>query len=121
MTSGRIKTFTFRPGSLTAASTGLFSVFSEHPINGVFDTGNYSANGSMVLLTSGTSSEQIWTFEGTADADKIAYPMIYAVDNSNTTGSPQAFVRRVVRTPLNLIGSGLGDGKSGLGFTIYYD
>lgn len=121
----RIKEYTFSPGSLTSTAGGTLSSFSDHSINGTiqkiyFDAGNHTATGSIFIFTSGANAEQIWLKKDNLDTDQLVYPFVYAVDNTNTTGSPQAFTQRVINGPLRVLGSGLGASKSGLGLTVFY-
>ena len=121
----RIKNISFPVGSLTASSAGRFNVYSEQPFNGVikkiqFEAGNYGANGSIFVNISGGVSEQILLKKGGTNADFTSYPLVYGVDNVNATGSPSMFTEYVGQSTIQLIGSGLGATKSGLGLTVYY-
>lgn len=120
----RIKTYKFQPNELTSDSNGNLSVYSDRPINGtihkiVFEAGNYTSTGSLWTFVSGTSNEQIYLKKGVS-SNFVAYPFVYTEDLSSATGSPYAFNYRVAQDHLCIAGSGLGNGKSGLGLTIHY-
>lgn len=72
---------------------------------------NISSPGSIWIAESGTDIE-VWRkndlTSGLSDFD--AYPFIYGVDSTNTTGSPQAYFPRVTNTKIYLAGSGFTSG-----------
>lgn len=122
----RVKNFRFGANELIANAAGLFDSFSApFVVNGAiqkidFTTGNYGANGSLFILVSGTE-ELIWKRNGTANTNAIGvYPFVYPVNNANTTGSPQAFTQRTINGVIHIVGSGLGNTKSGVGLDITY-
>ena len=124
----RIKNYTFSIGSLTAASTGLFGVYSDHPINGeilkIFIGSNtWTATGSLQLFPSGTTAENIFTITsgtttGNVSESRIVYPFVYQVTNLDVQSG--AGVNRIVSDPLFLVGSGVGNSTSGLNVTVWY-
>lgn len=132
----RIKDYFFTTGSspqsnLVATAGGIVNTYSNFSVNGaiqkiVFIPGNYTATGSLQVQVSGTNELILNIISGTnamvgsQTNPVILYPFIYNVDSSNTTGSPQTYTNRVINAPLQLIGSGLGNGTSGLGVFIHY-
>jgi len=126
----RVKTYTYSISSLTAASTGLLDAYTDHAINGTiqklfWDAGNHAATGSLIVTVSGIG-ESILSFTsgtlyGMTSEDFTKY-LRYATATS--TGSPIALTDAGAQITVNdiirVVGSGLGNGKSGLGFTIYY-
>ena len=128
--SERVKSYFFPIGSLTADSDGLFNIYSNHNLNGtiqsvVFQTNNYTTTGSIILFASGLGNsgtdlnEQILKIRA-GSTSQTFYPVVYGEQNNNVTGSPQAFIQTVIQSPLRVVGSGLGDSKSGLGIQVYY-
>lgn len=125
MRPNRIKEYMFSIGSLTADANGRFEIFSDCTINGTIQkieyaaTASWAAAGSILVTISGPN-EQIWYYSGACQTATTVYPFVYGQNNANITGSPQVAVRRVINSPLRIVGSGLGAGKSGLGLTVYY-
>jgi hypothetical protein len=74
--------------------------------------------GSLIVQISGTN-EQIALFSSgaTNTTYNIQHPFVYAVDNTNTTGSPWTSVRRVVNSPLNIVGSNMYETR----VKVYYN
>jgi hypothetical protein len=123
--SNRIKEFKFTTADLVADASGNIETYSENPLNGtiqkvVFEAGNYTATGSLYVNVSGAVIEPVWQKINGVNADSIAYPTIYTENNEGTTGSPDSFTQRVVNSTIQIVASGLGNGKSGLGLTVYY-
>lgn len=126
----RIKEYIFSIGSLTADANGRFDVFTDHTINGTIQSvsfldANYTATGSLLLfqsglLNSGTNGNDLVLKLRAGSENSVFYPVAYGELNTNTTGSPQAFTQMVVHAPLRLVGSGLGNGTSGLGYIVRY-
>lgn len=125
----RIKSYRFTVSELTSAA-GNLDIYTQHAVNGTlqkieFLGGNYTATGSLLLSTSGTT-EGIFNFtsgtvQGNVAQASFAHPIVYATDLNGVAGSPQTFVQRVIGGEiLRIIGSGLGTGKSGLGLNIIY-
>ena len=105
----RIKNYTFEQFSVTGSN---FSYSSESPLNGEIlkvRVQNITSPGSMFInddditvwsrlsLTSGLS-----TFE--------VYPVVYPVNELNTTGSPLVITNRVTNNIISLTGSGFTSG-----------
>jgi hypothetical protein len=82
-----------------------------------------SSPGSLWIAESGTNIELWRTNALTSGLVPFnSYPIIYGVDKTNVTGSPQAFTNMVTNTTLYLAGSGFTSG-TGTVFgpvTIYY-
>lgn len=126
----RIKSYNFPIGSLTADANGRYSVYSEYPLNGtiqnvtILDT-NYTATGSVMLFESGLGNSgtalngQILKIRAGSE-NSTFYPVTYGELSNNVTGSPQAFTQHVIQSTLRIVGSGLGNGTSGIGLRIYY-
>ena len=71
-------------------------------------------NGSLWIAESGTNIE-IWRSNALASGTNRlydVYPFVYPVDSINTTGSPQAFTRRIVNSPIYYAGSGFTSGTT---------
>lgn len=125
----RIKTISFPAGSLVADAAGLFDVYTHYPPNGTiqkieFKGGNYTATGSMLLSVSGTG-ETLLNFSSGTDQGNLAdgtivYPHVFTFDVNSVTGSPNIASQRVINDLVRLVGSGLGNGKSGLGVNVVY-
>jgi|TARA_R100000501_G_C2565729_1_gene74574 hypothetical protein len=123
--SNRIKEFKFTTSDLIADASGNIETYSERPLNGtiqkvIFEAGNYTATGSLYVNISGGVSEPVWQKINNVNADSVAYPTVYTEDNEATTGSPDSFTQRVINSTVQIVASGLGSGKSGLGLTVYY-
>ena len=119
----RIKEYFFNVGSLTAASTGLFDVYSDHVINGtiqnIFIGSNiYTNTGSILVFESGTNSLIMRSRAGSML--QTLYPIIYGETNQNVTGSPQAYTQNVINSHIRVVGSGVGNGASGAGIWVRY-
>lgn len=72
------------------------------------------SNGSLWIAESGTDIE-IWRSNALASGTNRLYdiyPFVYPVDSVNTTGSPQAFLRRIVNSPIYYAGSGFTSGTT---------
>ena len=124
----RIKFVNFPLGSLTANADGLFSVYSREDPNGFLKSiqilsNTFGANGSLFLIKSGTE-EVLWRKEGSAGVSGITHPKVRSVDDVNLTISGGNgyvdFSDITLFGKLRLIGSGLGNGTSGLGINIEY-
>jgi len=124
----RVKESIFRVGSLTADAAGLFDVYSPEVVNGTIQSVTIGSNtftntGSLILMESGTVPAVGNTIIQTRAGSMMqtVYPIVYG--NANTgggIGSPQAFVRPVINGQLRLVGSGLGNGTSGLIYMVRY-
>lgn len=125
----RIKEFRFESTDLTASAAGRFDSFSNRPLNGTVQKiellgGNFAATGSIQITISGTGEIIMDLVSGTsqgnvADGTQI-YPHVYTFDNSVTTGSPSSATQRTMHDLIRVVGSGLGNAKSGLGLNIIY-
>lgn len=129
----RIKEYRFPIADITSSSAGLFDAYTSHPINGKIlsiqrDVSNYTATGSLTLLASGTA-QNIWrmisgTIVGAVTLEQVSYPRAFANYEINTVISGTTAHTEVVEIPvstvLHLVGSGLGDSKSGISITIQY-
>jgi hypothetical protein len=117
MRPNRIKNVTFSAFTVNGSNLGPF--YSDIVANGEIlkvTVGNVTSPGSLIIAESGTAIE-VWrrnnVTSGLASFD--SYPFVYPVDNTNVTGSPQAFVIRVTNNLLYLTGSGF---TSGTGITF---
>lgn len=124
----RVKEYIFSTGSLTANADGLFSVYTDHSLNGVIQSvtlgsNTYTNTGSVILYVSGTDNvaqnDRIMTLRA-GSMMQTFYPVVYGTLNSAVTGSPQAFEQNVINGPLRVVGSGLGNGTSGLTLVVRY-
>ena len=129
----RIKEWRFEGSGLTPTSgTDLsWKLFTSGPggredtFNGEIINIEYNSNdvGSIYLCVSGTN-ELIWynnAASGTA-GPTVVYPVVYNVDNSNTSISGTAYssvTRRIVHSPLYVGGSGAEGGSIGH-FVVHY-
>lgn len=128
--STSVRQYVFTTGSLIADANGNLSTYTNQSINGTiqkifFDAGNWTATGSLQIFESGANLTPLWAIiSGTATshvrADQLIYPFVYGTNNGNITGSPQVFFLPVVNGPIQLIGSGLANGASGLSLQIFY-
>ena len=127
----RIKNYRFTVGSLTANSDGLFSVYSDHSINGTIHSiyagsNTYTNTGSLLLFQSGTdngtNNQDLILQLRTGSRMQTFYPVqVGHYFTSIPTGAGStAFVNFVINGPLRLVGSALGDGTSGLIYDVRY-
>ena len=130
----RIKNIDFPIGSLTSSAGGIIDIYSERPINGrikkvILQAGNYTATGSVEIRISGAASEVIFsltsgTSQGMTTQNNIWYPQTLVSESTGPLGvaatSGGIWTDMVADSTINIIGSGLGNGKSGLGLTVYY-
>lgn len=131
MRPNRVKSCNFSITNLTADTSGNLSTESK-AINGVlqkveFYGGNYTATGSILVTVSGTGESLIsyvsGTTRGNVAAGGVVYPQVKSVDNVGVVISGtgyEAVTCRVINAPVIIVGSGLGNGKSGLGVSIVY-
>ena len=128
----RIKTYRFADADLTANAGGVIDIYSEHPLNGEMlaiqvEGNTYTATGSVWLYVSGTN-ENLWYMKsGTATSNIAAgdtyFPRAYTrVAEANTliSGTTGPIEKIPLNSILNFIGSGLGNGTSGVGLNIVY-
>jgi hypothetical protein len=112
-------------------SGASFTLTSNYSLNGIL-TGirikenNFTATGSLSLVCSGTG-ETIWNLVSGTVTNNVAqsglyYPVTYCRNSVNTDLSGTSPI--ITEIPLfgqyQLVGAGLGTGKSGLGFTLIY-
>lgn len=118
---------------MTSDADGLFNVYSDHTINGTiksvnFLDGNYTATGSILVFASGLGNsgtalnELIMRFRAGSE-NQTFYPYVTMFDNQGVTGSFTNHLittENIIHAPVRLVGSGLGDSKSGVGLIINY-
>ena len=64
--------------------------------------------GSLFIFISGLEEQLMSYSSGISNTDYTNnYPIVYSSDNSNTTGSPQGFTRRIINGPLHIVGSNM--------------
>lgn len=119
----RIKEHRFDSGSITSNSNGLFNVYSDQSINGVLQSvtlspNSYTETGSILLFESGTFNTLLLQLR--AGSVGTCHIFTYGTDQQGVTGSPYAFVQPVLNGPLRVVGSGLGNGTSGLAIVARY-
>jgi hypothetical protein len=135
-----IKTYTFPTSSITSstgAGSGLFSTYTTEQLNGTLKviaigSNNWEATGSLYLKHSGLGfSIDVWSMQsGTATECLENAPIAFiprgimrTTENVLMSGTLAAGMLGDI--PLygtyQLIGSGLGAGKSGLGVTLVYE
>ena len=114
----RIRQYNFAVGSLIGDSKYV-DTYSDEIVNGEilkisYSGGNWSANGSVWLMTSGTN-ETIWYRQGTANQPFQIYPFVYGTDAGGSSGSPHIGANRVVsaqEATLRVVASGIGAGSA---------
>lgn len=124
----RVKEYIFSTGSLTANSDGLLSVYSDHSLNGTIQSisvgsNTYTNTGSYLIYASGTDNvnqQNLFIRFRVGSMLTTLYPIVYGDTNQQGTGSPQAFVQNIINAPLRVVGSGLGNGTSGVNLTVRY-
>lgn len=120
ISDSRIEVFRF---NLVSNSAGNISSYTDYSLNGEIKSIKYKptdfeTTGSLFIRASGTN-ELIYTQLDNLDAVQVQYPKVYANDKNGATGSPFVFVDICVNSPLFLVGSGVGDSKTGV-LEIYY-
>jgi hypothetical protein len=111
----RVKEVILQGLTTTSGTIGSnFGYYSED-INGEILKISYLNNvtaGSLSLYVSGTN-ELLWQRANISGVGwQVAYPFVYRVDSSNTTGSPHSVDCRIVNgLPLYYCGSGFGGGS----------
>lgn len=128
--AGAINEYRFPTGSLVASAGGIINVTSNVSLNGTIqkitmETSTYTGTGSLQFFASGTPADLILGFTsgtifGNVGGGFIVYPMAYPQGTNGVTGSPQAFVRPTINGPIQIIGSGLGNGTSGLSIVVQW-
>ena len=135
MRPNRIKNFKFEIGSLTANSSGQFSVYSKYPLNGLI----YGVHIGQSTWTSSTGS----LFLNASGPEIVIWSMVSGTDRGDGVGTsgvtfPRATTVRTNSVPLSgangyaefalapvnsimhLVGSGLGNGTSGIELNVIY-
>jgi len=130
-----IKEYRFTSDEMTANSAGNIDVYSQYPINGrIVAIQNYGANapgswiktGSILCYESGGAQTQQFIQEITSgtntslgvNASLRHYP---SAQTLNTGGSVVAnYIDIPINNVMRIVGTGLGDTKSGLGLNIFY-
>jgi hypothetical protein len=140
MRDSRIKTYTFQVGDLTANnvspnSGGNFCSYTSHALNGTLKglymyQNNYTLVGSMFLEISGLQNIETWKIISGTTTNNVGtsggtVPLCWArTNNDNTilsgTNSIGVYSEISLFGVYRLVGSSIGTGKSGLGFTIVY-
>ena len=127
----RIKNYVFPIGSLTANEDGLFSVYSDHTINGTIHSisvgsNTYTNTGSIAIYASGTDNatqqDLIMRFRAGSKITSF-YPFTYMHDNQSIIGSQtnvSQYTQYIMNAPLRVVGSGLGASTSGLYLNVRY-
>lgn len=130
----RVKEYIFPIGSITSNAAGSLSVFSDHTLNGTIQNvewvaGNHAAAGSILLFASGIGNSgiglagQIMNISGIS-VNSVNYPSAQFVDLNGAVlsglDSISPPVQHVINSPLRVVGSGLGDSKSGLALIVRY-
>lgn len=126
----RIKDYVFRAGSLTANVSGLFDSYSDNSVNGTVQSITLGSNtftntGSISVFLSGTDNsvqqDLILRFRVGSMMQNL-YPFVSAVDNQAVqwTAGSNVPVQPVMNGIIRVVGSGLGNGTSGLYLTVRY-
>jgi len=126
----RIQTYRFATSSLIANADGNIDIYTSYPLNGNLKSiqniaGNQTATGSLVFSLSGTG-ETIFSLISGANCVSVnftTYPRAPASNTSNVSiGSAVGdfYVEIPLDTVIRVVGSGLGNLKSGLGLNITY-
>jgi len=126
----RIKTYRFPVGSLVASAGGIIDIHTHTPLNGLLQAveytgGNYGGTGSLQILLSGTNTQLLVIKSGTAFGNDIAtgdaiYPRAITRGTDGSSQSGLNYAEMPLNTVIRIIGSGLGNQKSGTGFSIGY-
>jgi spore germination protein YaaH len=128
MKESRLEVYNFNVGSfVNDANLNTNILYSDIPINGeivkvAYTVGTWAQAGSLNITVSGTN-EPILYMNNNLNASQIVYPIVYPVSNLNVTGSPQAFMRRVLGNEgiLKVSASGVGPiGSICNGLSVYY-
>lgn len=120
-------------GSLTATATGIIDTYMPNPINGFLQTviwqaGNHTATGSLFITISGANTTILTLTSGATTgmvaADFTKYPRVVT---DSTLGIKQSgangfnnFAEIPINGVIHVVGSGLGNGTSGLGLNFTY-
>lgn len=131
--AGTIEEYRFELADLSASSAGLFDLYSTHSINGTIESitflnNSFAAAGSLLIFpsglqNSGTNTGGLVIRTRAGSTNTTIYPRTYTYDNQFVIGSGTSDSARekiVVNEPIRLVGSGLGNGTSGIGVIIRY-
>lgn len=129
--SSRINEVRFSIGSLTADADGLFNVYTSTPLNGAIQkifvgSNTYTNTGSLLFFVSGTTNGVnnqgliLQLRAGSRIQDFYPVRVVHTFDGIQTNAGSIAYAQSVINTPLRIVGSGLGNGTSGLGVIINY-
>ena len=129
--AGTINEFIFNVGSLTADSDGLFSIYSQTSINGTIHSigvgsNNHTNTGSLLFFTSGTDNgiNNNGLILQLRAGSKMAtfYPVrpVHNFDGILPNAGSTTYIQSVSNEPFRVVGSGLGDGTSGLKVVVRY-
>lgn len=119
----------FTASQLTASAGGVVTAAYTPAINGPILAirgfgSNFTATGSLQFLESGTDLPILNFTSGTAQGNVAAKfgvrPAVYGFGPSAESGSPYLTLPPVVNGPIYVIGSGLGNGKSGAGISVLW-
>jgi len=119
----RIKTYLFtNAGSLTSDAKGNLDTYSKHPLNGELlavgvGTNDWTATGSIVTLVSGGYASVLGAVRGTTVGDTVTVKV--PVLNTGAA-STLTELHPAMNDVLHIVGSGLGNSKSGLSIRIVY-
>ena len=124
VSSNRVKEYIFsNVGSLTAPATGVIAAqYSEYGLNGEIlgvhiGTTNWTNTGSLQILSSGTRNHVIGTIRSVAQG---AFYFSSATLLPTGAASTLTETRPISVGPIYVIGSGLGDSKSGTALSVLY-
>ena len=131
----RVKEYNFTVGSLTADANGRFDAYTSHALNGtikgvaIYESNWTNSAGSLLLNVSGLETTA-WsmvsgTVRNTGVADSgLTLPLATTIKTNavpiSGTGGYVAFQEIPMNSVMHLVGSGLGNAKSGLGLAIIY-
>ena len=129
--AGTVNEFIFGTGSLTADADGLFSVYSQFSLNGTIHSISVGSNthtntGSLLFFTSGTDNGInnngliLQLRAGSRMATFYPVTPAHNFDGILPGAGSTIYVQNVSNGPFRIVGSGLGDGTSGLGVVVRY-
>ena len=98
----------YRFGEITPTSGGGHTLYSEYDLNGELIAIEWksSSTGSIGVFVSGTGEQLLYKKDLSGTNASISYPLVYGVDNTNTTGSPSVYTNRVINNKIFLSGAG---------------
>ncbi len=118
---------------LTSTTTGIIDDYTSIPINGFLQNvqwlaGNHTATGSLFITVSGTA-EPILTVTSGATTSNVAADIFsfirkptVGITNITLSGANgyNEFAEIPISSLIHVVGSGMGNGKSGLGLNFVY-